>query len=133
MRTIELTTPATKLLLRGINLKLTAAMRTVFAAKAERLFRHEPRIVRLRLDLADESRGGIPRFTAKGHVEIGGPDLRAAVTTDDAYKSVDLLIDRLDRALRKRMTALTTRRHVDDIRLHAALLDPKLADLRAAG
>lgn len=120
MITMETTAPTTKLLLRGINLKLTEAMKMIFTEKAERLFRHEPRIVRLRIDVADESRGGVARFSAKGHVEIGGPDLLATVTTDDAYKSVDQLIDRLDRALRKRMTALTMRRHEGNIREHLA-------------
>lgn len=123
MTSIE--TPITKtqekLVLRGINVKLTAAMKDAFTQKASRLFRHEPRIIRVRLDIEDNSRGGVPRFTAKGQVEIRGPDLLASITTDDAYKSVDMLVDRLDRALRKRTTALSMQRHAGDIRLHAVM------------
>lgn len=108
-----------KLILRGINLPLTAAMRAVFAEKAERLFRHEERIVRVRIDVEDVTHHGVPAFAARGHIEIHGPDMNVAVESEDAYKSVDLLVDRLDRQLRKRMAALTSRRHTDDIRAHA--------------
>lgn len=116
MKSIESFDLHPKLILRGINLKLTGAMKAMFTEKVDRLFRHEPRIVRIRVDVEDASRGGVPRFAAKGHIEIGGPDLVASVTTEDAYHSVDLLIDRLDRMLRKRMAALTSRRTAGDIR-----------------
>lgn len=119
MKTTESFAPAAKLVLRGINLKLTAAMKTMFTEKVDRLLRHEPRIVRVRVDIEDDSRGGVPRFAAKGHIEIAGPDLLASITTEDAYKSVDMLVDRLDRMLRKRTAALTSRRHSGDIRDYA--------------
>lgn len=108
-----------KLVLRGINMKLTAAMEATFTQKMDRLFRHEPRIVRIRVDVENETVGGLRRFVAKGHIEIAGPDLIASVPADDAYKAVDMLVDRLDRMLRKRMAAFTSRRHDDDIRAHA--------------
>jgi putative sigma-54 modulation protein len=107
-----------KLILRGINLSLTDAMRSSIASKVDRLLRHESRIVRVRIDVENGSHRGVPMFTAKGHIEIGGPDLVASVETEDAYKSIDFLIDKLDRALRKRVTAITSRRHGDDIRTH---------------
>jgi putative sigma-54 modulation protein len=122
MKTNETALPGAKLVLRGINLKLTAAMEATFTEKLERLFRHEPRIIRVRLDLEDVSVGGTRRFEAKGHIEIAGPDLVASVASDDAYKSVDMLVDRLDRMLRKRMAALTSRRHDGDIRDHTVSL-----------
>ncbi len=95
----------TKLLLRGVHVHLNDAMRRSMEAKAERLFRHEPTILRLRIDVERGPGGGAWLFRAKGHVEIYGPDLRASVTTEDAHKSVTLLIDKLDRMLRKRATA----------------------------
>jgi len=109
-----------KVILRGIGLWLTDAMRNAIEAKVERLLRHEPRIVRVRIDVEKESTAHVPLFAAKGHIEIGGPDLVASVSTEDAYKSVDLLIDKLDRKLRKRTTAFTSRRHTEDIRSYAA-------------
>jgi ribosomal subunit interface protein len=108
-----------KLILRGIHLWLTDAMKLAVETKAERLFRHEPRIVRLRIDVERDLRGRTRVFTAKGRIEIAGPDLTAAVTTEDAYTSINLLIDKLDRLLRKRVTNTLRRRSTDDIRQHA--------------
>lgn len=108
-----------KLILRGIHLWLTDAMRSAIETKAERLLRHEPRIVRIRIDVDKvPHKGGEMQFVARGLIEIHGPDLAASVTTEDAYKSVDLLIDRLDRMLRKRNTAMHRGRGEDDIREH---------------
>lgn len=110
-----------RLVLRGVHLWLTDAMRASITRKADRLFRHEPRIIRLRVDVACDHRKGFRAFTAKGHVEMPGPDLSAAVTTDNGYSSISLLIDKLDRMLRKRMTALIRRRMSGDIREQPAL------------
>jgi putative sigma-54 modulation protein len=116
-----ITTPvhSANLILRGVHLELTDAMKVSLETKAARLFRHEPRIVRLRIDVAHDLRGGTRFFTAKGHIEIAGPDLTASVTTEDAYMSINLLIDKLDRMLRKRTAAVIGRRTADDIRAHA--------------
>jgi putative sigma-54 modulation protein len=122
MSTKNIKRSGTKLVLSGKNVALTAAMKAVLEEKARRLFRHEPRLVRVRIGIEDVSRGGVAGFIAKGHVEIEGPDLVASVTSDNAYKSVGMLIDRLDRALRKRTTARTMRRNSDDIRRHLALV-----------
>ncbi len=105
------TSPASKLLFRGIHVTLTPALRTALERKAERLLRHEPRIVRIRIDLDHDRTHGQETFIAKGHIEIGGPDLLASVSADDAYKAADLLIDKLDRLLSKRADAPRARRN----------------------
>ena len=107
------------LLLRGIHLWLTDAMKAALETKAERLFRHEPRILRARIDVERDLRGRTRVFRAKGRIEIAGRDLTASVTTEDAYSSINLLIDKLDRMLRKRTTNLLRRRNAGDIRTHA--------------
>lgn len=100
-----------KVLLRGIHLTLTDALRDSLSAKAERLLRHEPRIDRIRIDLEHDASRGRAVFVAKGHIEIGGPDMIAAVASEDAYKAADLLIDKLDRLLHRRGELFKTRRH----------------------
>lgn len=110
-----------KLILRGIHVSLTEAMKTALETKAARLFRHEPRVLRLRIDVERDLRGRNRVFTAKGRIEIAGPDMTAAVTTEDAYVAINLLIDKLDRMLRKRTTHRIRRRVADDIRAHGAL------------
>jgi putative sigma-54 modulation protein len=94
---------ADRLIVRGIHLDLTDALRSAATDKASRLLRHNDHIIRVRVDLEyDKTRGIGDQFIAKGHIEIGGPDLLASVASDDAYKSLDLLIDKLDGLLRRR-------------------------------
>lgn len=112
-----------KLIIRGIHLDLTEAMKTMITTKAERLLRHEPRIVRVRIDVEPHRADGHMRFEAKGHIEIGGPDCHVSADSDDAYNAIDQLIDKLDRQLRKRSTDLTSRRATDDIRRHEAKVE----------
>ncbi|HEX2100516.1 MAG TPA: ribosome-associated translation inhibitor RaiA [Candidatus Synoicihabitans sp.] len=122
----QITTPervGDKLIVSGIHLELTAALKRMIAEKTAKLLRHEPRIVRLRVDLEfDRSRAREAQFVAKGRIEIGGPDILAAVATDDAYRSIDELVAVLDRALRKRHdTRKDKRNHPHAVEIGAAL------------
>jgi putative sigma-54 modulation protein len=120
-------TLAAKLLIRGVHLKLTEALRAYVVNKAGRLLRHNDYIIRLRVDLEHDKTATVARqFVAKGHIEIGGPDLIAAVNSDDAYKSIDLLTDKLDALLRRRHGLRKDKRnHPHAVELAADL--PKLA------
>jgi putative sigma-54 modulation protein len=101
-----------KLIVSGIHLELTDALKQIVRDKVARLLRHEPRIVRVRIDLEmDKTRAHGSQFIAKGHIEIGGPDLLASVASEDAYKSIDALVDKLDGALRRRHSELKEKRH----------------------
>jgi len=98
-------------------------MRAIINEKAARLLRHEPRIDRIRIDIEiDKTKTSQVHFIAKGHIEISGPDIVASVDSDDAYKSVDLLADKLDGLLRKRHSELKEKRHHP----HAVELDVDL-------
>ena len=102
---------APRVLIRGAHLELTPALKAAAEEKAARLLRHEARIIRVRLDLEhDQTRAARSAFVAKGHIEIRGPDLIASVASDSPAKSLDQVIDKLDRMLRKRATAAITRR-----------------------
>lgn len=92
-----------ELIVSGIHLELTPSLKTFVREKAERLFRHEEKIVRLRIELeCDPKETVATRFKAKGHVVIHGPDMNAAVEADECHKAVSLLIDKLDRMLARR-------------------------------
>ena len=112
-------TDTPKLIVSGIHLWLTDAMKRALHTKAARLFRHEPRILRLRIDVERDRHGRLRVFTAKGRVEIAGPDLSAAVTADNAYVAINRLIARLDRMLRKRTSHLLRRRVTGRLRAPA--------------
>jgi putative sigma-54 modulation protein len=92
-----------KFIIRGVHLDLTDALKQITTEKAARLLRHNDHILRIRIDLEfDKTRGSADQFIAKGRVEISGPDLIASAHSEDAYKSVDLLVDKLDALLRER-------------------------------
>ncbi len=101
-----------ELIVSGIHLELTPSLKTFVREKADRLFRHQERIVRVRVELECDSKQDVAtRFTAKGHVEIHGPDLNAVVQSDECHKAVSLLMDKLDRMLSKRHHLYKIRRH----------------------
>jgi putative sigma-54 modulation protein len=112
-----------KLILSGIHLDLTDAIKEHARAKVSKLLRHEPRIDRVRLDLEyHETKSHHGQFTAKGHIEIGGPDLIASDNGDEAYAAIDKVVKELDRQLRKRATErLKNRNHPHGVELDAEL------------
>lgn len=92
-----------KIIVRGIHVTLTPAIKEAIEHKTEKLLRHNSHIIRLRIDLEhDQTKGPDDRFIAKGLIEINGPDLVASASSDDGYKSLDLLVEKLDKLLRER-------------------------------
>lgn len=92
-----------ELIVSGIHLELTPSLKTFVSEKVQRLFRHEERIVRIRVELECDTKQSVDsRFIAKGHVTIQGPDLNATVSADECHKAVSLMIDKLDRMLERR-------------------------------
>ena len=101
-----------KVILRGIHLELTDAMKAIINEKAARLLRHEPRIDRIRIEVElDKTKTAKHHFVTHGRVEISGPDLVVSADSEDAYKSIDLMVDKLDGLLRKRHSELKEKRH----------------------
>jgi putative sigma-54 modulation protein len=112
-----------ELIVSGIHLELTPSLKTYVQEKADRLFRHEERILRLRVELeCDPKEKFGARFKAKGHVTIDGPALNATVESDECHKAVSLLADKLDRMLSRRAQLYKVRRH----QLHAIELGAPL-------
>jgi putative sigma-54 modulation protein len=101
-----------ELIVSGIHLELTPSLKTFVREKAERLFRHEERIVRIRVELECDPKQSVSnRFMAKGHIAIHGPDINASVSADECHKAVALLVDKLDRMLGRRAKMFKSRRH----------------------
>jgi putative sigma-54 modulation protein len=92
-----------KIIIRGIHVSLTPALIAAIETKAEKLLHHQSHIVRVRVDFEhDQTKAPDERFVTKGHIEIDGPDLIASATADDGYKSIDLLMAKLEELLRRR-------------------------------
>jgi putative sigma-54 modulation protein len=92
-----------EVIVSGIHLELTPSLKTFVREKAQRLFRHEERIQRIRVELECDRNPAIGmQFTAKGHIQIQGPDMNASVQADDCHKAISMLVDKLDRMLQRR-------------------------------
>jgi putative sigma-54 modulation protein len=117
-----------ELIVSGIHLELTPSLKTFVREKADRLFRHEEHIVRLRVELEYDPKEEVDvRFKAKGHILINGPAMNAVVESDECHKAVSLLTDKLDRMLRRRARLFKVKRkqprvvNYDDLELPRAV------------
>jgi len=87
----------------GRNLELTEAMKEAVYRKVEKLFAHEERIIRLRVELEyNKNVTGQDEQIAKGHIEIDGKPLITSEASEDMYTSIDRMVEKLDRMLRRR-------------------------------
>lgn len=112
------------LIITGIHMDLTESLKQIVQDKVERLFRHEERIMRVKVELeCDYGSGGKEHlFSAKGHIAINGPTLNVSVTDSDCHKAIDLLVDKLDRMLRRRSRLRKVKRKdTHDIEIPASL------------
>jgi putative sigma-54 modulation protein len=111
------------LIVSGIHLELTPSLKTFVREKAERLFRHEERIVRIRVELECDRAATVGmQFRAKGHVNIHGPDLNATVQAGECHQAISMLIDKLDRMLQRRHQLFRVKRnHPHPVELDVAL------------
>jgi putative sigma-54 modulation protein len=112
-----------EVIVSGIHLELTPSLKAFVREKAQRLFRHEERILRVRVELeCDPTQLDDQKFTVKGHIVIQGPDMNASVSSDDCHKAIGLLVDKLDRMLRRRSRwHKVKRKHPHAVELDAEL------------
>jgi putative sigma-54 modulation protein len=89
-----------EIIISGVHVDLTEALKTIINGKVRKLFGHDDRIIRVRVTLEmAKNKAHQDEFIAHGHVEVGGPSLEAKAATDDLYKSIDLMVAKLDRQL----------------------------------
>jgi putative sigma-54 modulation protein len=94
-----------EIIISGVHFDLSERVKHTVREKAAKLFNHESHIVRLRVELEynqNKKHGKEQEYIAKGHIEIRGNDLIVSAETDSIYKSIDQMIDKLDRKLRRR-------------------------------
>jgi len=109
-----------EVIVSGIHLDLTPSLKEFVREKTERLFRHEEHIVRMRVELeCDPKEEVATRFKAKGHIIIQGPDMNAVVEASECHKAVALLIDKLDRMIRRRARLFKVRRRTIESNVEA--------------
>ncbi len=102
-KTMNQTNPAPDVIVSGIHLELTPSLKFYVREKLQRVFRHDGHIVRAKVELeCDRKHDRQHKFIAKAHLQVRGPDINATVSSEDCHKSIDLLVDKLDQALRRR-------------------------------
>ena len=91
------------IILSGIHVEVTEALKQKVYEQLEKLFAHEPRILRVRVELECDRRGSSHKdeFLAKGHVEMKGRTFFVAERMDDLYSAIGSLSQKLDRKLRR--------------------------------
>jgi putative sigma-54 modulation protein len=96
----------------GLHMDLTPAIKNVVHEKVEKLFKHEENIIRLQIELEYCTRHNSQkeRYMAKGHIEIRREPIIVSTISDDLYKSIDDLVQKLDRQLRRRSRMRIVRR-----------------------
>jgi len=102
-----------EMIISGHNLDLTDSLKTMVREKMQKLFEHETRIQRLRIEVEyNPNSTKQDEFCAKGQIEIKGRPLVAHADSDDMYKSIDLLEHKLDRMLRRRSRLRVAKRKI---------------------
>lgn len=121
----------TKILMQGVHIELTEAMKNAIREKFSRLLRHNEWIIRINVRLhQDQKLGHEYHYTATAQIEIGGPDIVASVDGKEAYDVIDGLVDKLDKLLARRHgLRKEKRKHPHEIDLDATL--PKVEEAPA--
>ncbi|MCC5835244.1 MAG: ribosome-associated translation inhibitor RaiA [Opitutales bacterium] len=118
------------IIISGHNMELTAALKSTVREKVSRLFDHEQHIIRMRIELdAVQKTHNEHEFAAKGHIEIKGKPLVANDSSEDLYKSIDGMVQKLDRMLRRRSRLrVLKRKQTHEVDIPAQL--PKVVNAR---
>ena len=115
------------IIISGHNLNLTVALKRMVIEKISKLFEHEHHIIRIRVELSTDQTIQ-SSFHAKGMIEIKGKPLFADAASEDLYKSIDLLENKLDRMLRRRSRLrVQKRKHTHDVEIPADIPKAKSA------
>lgn len=101
----------TSVIITGVHLELTEAIKSIVHEKMSKLFRHEPDIIRVRIELIRDVEKKDPNaFEAKGILELRGSNCVISAFSDDLYNAVDALEEKLLRKLRNRARLMKTKR-----------------------
>ena len=107
-----------EVIISGTKIELHDELKQGVHDKVGRLFRHEENIIRINVELEyDTHRKNADEYIAKGHIEIRGKPMIVSVCSNDMYKSIDEMVDKLDRMIRRRSRLNRVKRktvhHVD--------------------
>ena len=87
----------------------------VLKKKCLKLLNHSDSIIDLRIELIRDthSRSHQNEFIAKGHLNFKGKTSVVSAASDHIFKSIDLLVDKMDRVLRRKSRIEKFKRHLN--------------------
>ena len=91
----------------GHHVEVTPALRAYVTEKMQKLLRHSDHVLSIRVILNVEKLQQLAEAT----VNVGGRTLFAKFTATDMYASIDGLVDKLDRQIRRRKDRITNHQH----------------------
>jgi putative sigma-54 modulation protein len=89
--------------LTGHHIEITPALRRYVASKLRRIVRHFDHVVEVHAILSVEKL----RHKAEATVIVSGAQLHADAVEGDMYAAIDVLVDKLDRQVKKHKEKLT--------------------------
>ena len=92
----------------GHHVDVTPALRAYVTEKLQRIIRHSDQVISIRVILNVEKLQQVAEAT----VNVGGRTVFANVSAQDMYASIDGLMDKLDRQIRRRKDRSTNHEHV---------------------
>jgi len=87
----------------GLNFKVGDELQNIINLKFNKLFSHNSHILSASVELEKiDSHKHENEFLCKGHLELKGKNIIISSRHENVFKSVELLINKLDRGLRRR-------------------------------
>ena len=98
----------------GKNIEVTSALKQTIDKKLTRLDKYfgEEHIAHVKLVVQKNKQ------TIEVSIPLSGVMIRSEESTDDMYASIDLVLDKLERQIRKQKTKLEKRLHSDSLKFH---------------
>jgi putative sigma-54 modulation protein len=92
----------------GHHVDVTPALRAYVTEKMQKIMRHSDQVISIRVILNVEKLQQLAEAT----VNVAGRTVFATVTATDMYASIDGLVDKLDRQIRRRKDRSTSHEHI---------------------
>lgn len=102
------------LTITGHQLEVTDPIKEYIDSKFERIKRHFDQVLNVHVIISVEK----VRHKSEATMHIGGKDFFAESTEDHLYKSIDLLVDKLDKQIRRHKDKMSNHHNVEAIRMN---------------
>lgn len=100
--------------LTGHHVEITQALRDYVHDKLERITRHFDNVTHVHVILSVEKL----RQKAEATIHVAGSDIFADAVNEDMYASIDVLVDKIDRQIKKHKEKLNDKHRADKARIN---------------